>query len=362
MKQKERVAAIQAALLGWYRVHQRDLPWRRTNDPYAIWISEIMLQQTQVATVIPYYQRFLKKFPDVRSLARADFETVLKLWEGLGYYSRARNLHRAARTVAEEFGGKIPSTVGELLKLPGIGQYTAGAIASIAFGLNEPVLDGNVERVLCRMFRVKKNPKDAKTHQKLWSLARNLTPAGRASFFNQALMDLGATICAPRKPQCLICPVSKLCDAFCHNEQDDLPVKIKRKPTPHYDIAAGVIWKGGRILIDQRKPEGLLGGLWEFPGGKREKDETLEVCLVREVWEELGIKVKVGKKITAVDHAYSHFRITLHVFECRYFSGRPQAIECAYWKWIQPGELKNYPLPKANHKVIAVLRKTKAGF
>ncbi len=349
------VAAIQEALLEWYRVHQRDLPWRRTKDPYAIWISEIMLQQTQVGTVVPYYHRFLEKFPDVRSLARADLETVLKLWEGLGYYSRARNIYTAARKVMTDFGGIIPSSVENLRKLPGIGRYTAGAIASIAFGLDEPVLDGNVERVLCRVFYIKENPKETRTHQRLWSLAQMLIPDGRASFFNQAMMDLGATICVPRNPRCPVCPLSKLCEAFRRDKQNTLPVRVKRKPVPHYQVAAGVIWKGGHILIDRRKPEGLLGGLWEFPGGKCEAGETLEGCLAREVREELGIRIKVGEKITAVDHAYTHFRITLHVFECLYLSGRPRAIGCAAWKWIRPGQLKEYPLPKANHKVIAVL-------
>jgi A/G-specific adenine glycosylase len=219
------------------------------------------------------------------------------------------------------------------------------------------VLDGNVERVLCRVFYIKENPKETRIHKKLWALARALTPVGRASFFNQALMDLGATICVPRNPQCLICPLSKECGAFHHSEQDILPVRVKRKPTPHYEVAAGIIWKQDRLLIDRRKPQGLLGGLWEFPGGKCEAGGTLEACLARGVREDLGIKIKVGEKITAVDHAYTHFRITLHVFGCKYLSGRPQAIGCAGWKWIRPEELKEYPLPKANHKVIAVLRK-----
>ena len=200
-------ALLQRRLLAWYRRHQRDLPWRRTRDPYAIWVSEIMLQQTQVATAIPYYERFLRRFPHVRALARAPMERVLKSWEGLGYYSRARNLRRAAQIVLAEHGGRLPEEPEALRKLPGIGRYTAGAISSIAFDRDEPVLDGNVIRVLCRVFLIRANPKSARTQKRLWKLAEELLPAGHASFFNQALMDLGATICMPSHPHCDRCPL-----------------------------------------------------------------------------------------------------------------------------------------------------------
>jgi A/G-specific adenine glycosylase len=356
MKRAEQIEIMQRELLTWYEVHQRDLPWRRTRDPYAIWLSEIMLQQTQVATVIPYYKCFLKEFPTVKTLAQASIDRVLKLWQGLGYYSRARNLHRAAQVILSEYNGKIPQTTDELQSLPGIGRYTAGAIASIAFDLDEPVLDGNVERVLCRVFRVKTSPKETSTHKKLWALARLVVPTGRACFFNQAMMDLGATICTPRGPECERCPLREICQARRNNEQNDLPVKTKRPPTPHYEVVAGVIWKNDKILIDQRKHEGLLGGLWEFPGGKREANETFEECLVREVREELGIEISVGKELTVVQHAYSHFRITLHAFECRYRSGRPRAMECADFKWVKLADLDNYAFPKANVRILTVLR------
>ncbi|MBM4045775.1 MAG: A/G-specific adenine glycosylase [Planctomycetes bacterium] len=359
---------MQRRLLVWFRRDQRDLPWRRTRDPYAIWVSEIMLQQTQVATVEPYFERFLKRFPTVKALAQAPLGAVLKVWEGLGYYSRARNLHRAAKLVVSEFGGRLPGTMDELLTLPGIGRYTAGAIASIAFGQDEPVLDGNVTRVLCRVFRIRQNPKAGKTQQKLWSLARQLIPPGKAGAMNQALMELGATVCVPREPRCAVCPLSVakkpvpiigtgfFCLARLHGEQDDLPLKTKRKPVPHHDIAAGVIWKGSRILIDQRKPEGLLGGLWEFPGGKRRPRESLAAALVREAREELGVQVEVLRPLVTVQHAYSHFRITLHVFHCRHVSGRPRALGCAAWKWVTLPELGRYAFPAATHKVIAALR------
>ncbi len=352
--------SMQTALLKWYKRHRRDLPWRQTNDPYAIWISEIMLQQTQVATVIPYFERFLKHFPNVRALAAAPIGDVIKQWEGLGYYSRARNLHQTAKKIVSDFAGRVPEAVDDLLSLPGIGPYTAGAITSIAFGRDEPVLDGNVERVLCRVFRIRENPRDTAVRQRLWTIARSLVPRGKASLFNQALMDLGAMICVPRNPQCLICPLANLCQARLSDEQNELPLKPRRKATPHYDIAAGVIWKKNRILIDQRKAEGLLGGLWEFPGGKREPGETLEECVVREVREEVGVEVKVLGKIAAVDHAFSHFRITLHAFNCKFISGKPRPIGCAAVKWIHLEDVDRYPFPKANHKVFAVLRRRNA--
>jgi A/G-specific adenine glycosylase len=406
-------SGVQGALLSWFNRHRREMPWRRTRDPYAIWVSEIMLQQTQVATVRPYFERFMKRFPSVQSLADASLEEVLKLWEGLGYYSRARNLHRAARQIMDDSGGELPKTAQALLRLPGIGPYTAGAIASIAFGLDEPVLDGNVTRVLCRLFRIRRNPKETKVQQQLWWLARKLVPRKKAGLFNQALMDLGATICTPRQPHCDVCPLSAAprihaarpagrragpssarsvapadlsrrmltgprtarlgarrnsphtlqgvtlgngCQAKAHGEQDTLPVRARRKPIPHHDVAAGIIWRGGRVLIDQRKPEGLLGGLWEFPGGKRQAGEMLEAALVREVREELGIRIAVLRPLLAVRHAYTHFRITLHAFECRYVSGQPRALGCAAWKWVKPGELDRYAFPKANHAIIAALR------
>jgi len=346
---------FQAAILKWFKPHQRDMPWRRTGDAYAIWVSEIMLQQTQVATVKPYYERFLKRFPNVHALADAPLADVLKLWEGLGYYSRARNLHKAAVKIVRESGGELPRTAAGLMSLPGIGRYTAGAIASIAFGLDEPVLAGNVARVLCRLCRIREDPKTNRARERLWGWARRLMPQGKAALFNQALMDLGATICVSRNPSCQRCPVRGYCEARRRNEQDQLPVKAKAKPTPHHDIAVGIIWKRDRILIDQRKSDGLLGGLWEFPGGKREPGEALETALRREVLEEVGIRIRVLRQIGRVKHAYSHFRITLYAFECRHVSGRPRALGCAAWRWVRLEELDQYAFPKANHKIMAML-------
>ena len=347
---------IQRALLRWYARHQRDLPWRGVDDPWAVWVSEIMLQQTQVATIRERFGPFMARFPTVRSLAAADLDGVLKAWEGLGYYGRARNLHRAAQEVVATLDGKIPETGAELSKLAGIGPYTAGAIASIAFGADEPVLDGNVTRVLCRLFHVTSDAKAAGTIKRLWSLARELTPAGKASFFNQALMDLGATVCTPRAPGCLVCPVRKVCRAYDRGDQETLPRKPKRKKTPHWDVAVAVVQKGARFLIARRPEEGLLGGLWEFPGGKREGEETLEDCAIRELREEVNVRAEVVRHLVTVNHAYTHFRVTLHAYLCRHVSGRPKAIACTAWKWVSLDELDRYAFPAGTHKILRALR------
>lgn len=346
-------------LLGWYEKNKRDLPWRRTHDPYRIWLSEILLQQTRVEAVIPYYKRFLERFPDVFALASAPLDDVLKTWEGAGYYARARNLHRAAKIVAEERGGKFPRTVKGLLELPGIGQYTAGAIASIAFKKDAPIVDGNVIRVLCRYFGIRDDPKASATQARLWELATELLPQGHAREFNQALMELGATVCLPKNPRCLLCPVSQDCFARQEGLQNALPVKRAKQELPHRIIAAGLIFKHTRgksqVLIQQRLSEGLLGGLWEFPGGKVEPGEDLASAVAREIREELGIEVTVGEEMIAVDHAFSHFSITLHAFRCEYVSGKIRVTSAQRFKWVTREELELYAFPAANKKIIARL-------
>lgn len=343
-------------LLAWYGKNKRALPWRKTRNPYRIWLSEILLQQTRVEAVIPYYEKFLARFPDVYALANAPLDAVLKTWEGAGYYARARNLHRTAQIVANERDGKFPRTVEGLLELPGIGRYTASAIASIAFNVNTPVVDGNVARVLCRVYAIREDPKAGATQNKLWETATALLPKGHARDFNQALMELGATICLPKNPRCLLCPVQKDCAARQLGIQNELPVKRAKKELPHKIIAAGVIYKRGKILIQQRLSEGLLGGLWEFPGGKVEAGESLAECVAREVREELGIEIRVGKEILAVDHAYSHFSITLHAFRCEFVAGRVKPASAQNWKWVAPRELEHYAFPAANKKIIQALR------
>ncbi|MBM4103812.1 MAG: A/G-specific adenine glycosylase [Planctomycetes bacterium] len=308
---------IHQPLLSWFGRAARDLPFRGTHDPYRIWLSEMMLQQTQVRTVIPYYERFLKKLPTIQALAKAQLDTVLKLWQGLGYYTRAKNLHKAARLIIEKHDGEFPRTFEAILALPGIGRYTAGAIGSIAFGLRKPVLDGNVIRVLCRWYAVEGNPADAKTREKLWRIAEELLPIKNCGDWNQAMMELGAEICTPKNPRCTECPVRRFCEAFKKGVQDVLPLRKKGKKIPHYTVAVAVLFDSkGRLLIDKRRVEGFLGGLWELPGGKKQKNETLKHAVEREVHEETGLCVRAGKKLCVVKHVYSHFAVTLHTYLC----------------------------------------------
>ena len=343
---------IRRRLLRWYNQYARDLPWRQTRDPYAIWISEIMLQQTLVDTVIPYYLRFLRRFPTVAQLARAHPDTVLKLWEGLGYYSRARNMHKAAQVIMKDLDGVFPDTHAGLLELPGIGRYTAGAIASIAFDLPEPLVDGNVARVFCRLFNIDKDPKSTPVQKQLWEIAERLVQGKHPGHLNQALMELGALICRPQQPDCGRCPLKNGCQARDMGKQNELPAMAPKKKVPTYTVALGIIWRHGKILIDQRKPEGHLGGLWEFPGGKRQGREAIKQTLIREVQEEIGIEITVKKRFMIVNHAYSHFRVRLHVYECDYLSGHAQAKDCVQIKWVAPQQLKRYAFPGANQVMI----------
>jgi A/G-specific adenine glycosylase len=349
------------ALLDWYDKHKAVLPWRGANA-YGVWLSEIMLQQTQIETVLPYYRRFLERYPTIQDLAAAPLDEILKLWEGLGYYSRARNLHKAAQLVSQELNGNFPESPETLMKLPGIGRYTAGAIASIAFGRQAALLDGNVIRVFSRWLDLAEDVTEPRVQKKLWEQAEALVPAERAGDYNQALMELGQKLCIPRNPLCKQCPVKNHCRAYANGTQNERPVKKKKAPSPHYDVAAGLIRdKAGRLLIAQRPAEGLLGGLWEFPGGKQETGESLPECLARELREELAIEVEVGEFFVKVRHAFSHFKITLHAYECRYLGGMsgydsPQALQCSAWAWVTESELENYSFGKADREVIAALK------
>jgi len=342
------------ALVAWYQQNARTLPWRETKDPYAIWVSEIMLQQTQVNTVIPYYHRFLERFPTIQTLAAANEDHVLKLWEGLGYYARARNLQKAARQMVVDHGGDFPHTLEEAETLTGIGRSTAGAILTFSRGQAHPLLDGNVKRVLSRLYDIDQPVSDTAVLQKLWHYSADLLGQSTDSYsFNQAIMELGAVLCTQKTPSCLICPVQAYCDAKDAGSQAERPVKVKKKPIKHHHIGAAVIWHpNGQILIQQRPKEGLLGGLWEFPGGKQEPDESIEVTVLREIEEELGIAIEVGQKVAAVKHAYTHFKITLHAFYCRYVSGEPVPRCADDWAWVKPENLRDYAFPKANHPVI----------
>ncbi|MCX6032031.1 MAG: A/G-specific adenine glycosylase [Chloroflexi bacterium] len=380
-------SAIVPALLAWIARGRRDLPWRRRRDPYAVWISEVMLQQTQVATVVPYFERWLARFPDVTTLAAAPLDDVLKAWEGLGYYARGRNLQRAAQQIVAQHGGQIPSVRNALLALPGIGRYTAGAILSLAFGQAEPVLDGNVKRVLCRLFDIADDPREAGTEKRLWEWATALVrdaPDGAAGDLNEALMELGALVCVPAAPDCPVCPLADLCLAHVRGVERERPVKVVKARTPHYDVTAAVIAdEAGRYLIVQRPPEGLLGGLWGFPGsaaGECGSDETaadhaitprqvgdsgvpdlsgasspLADCLAAALRDSLSIEVAVGAALLPIQHAYTHFRITLHPFRCQLLGGAPQGGRYTACRWVSPVDLEDYTFPVTDRKIIRSL-------
>ncbi len=346
---------LRQTLLIWYRQQGRQLPWRETRNPYAIWISEIMLQQTQVKTVLPYYQRWLQLFPTVHDLAAADQQSVLKAWEGLGYYARARNLHKAAKVIVEQHQGQFPDEFEAVVALPGIGRTTAGGILSAAFNQSLPILDGNVKRVLARLIALRQPPSQALSQ--LWELSTALVSPHEARDFNQALMDLGATVCTRHRPACLICPWRSPCAAYNQNVQLEIPMTETRAPLPHKQIGVAVVWnEQGQILIDRRPQSGLLGGLWEFPGGKIEPEEAVEDCIRRELQEELAIDVAVGDRLITIDHTYTHFKVTLNVFHCRHVAGEPQPIKCDEVRWVDVSELDQFPFPKANGQIIEAIR------
>jgi len=329
-------------------------------DPYRVWVSEVMLQQTQVTTVAPYYERFLQRFPTLADLATAPLDDVLKAWEGLGYYARARNLHAAARQVMADYGGRLPASYAALRQLPGLGDYTAGAVASIAFGERVPAVDGNVKRVLARLLAVTDHVTRGAAARRLRAIAAELTPPDRPGDFNQALMELGATLCTPTSPRCLLCPAQTECDGLAQGVQESLPVKSLRRVLPHYDVTAAIIRRDdGCLLIAQRKPEAMLGGLWEFPGGKCQPGESLLDCLRREIREELGVEIEVGRQLATIRHSYTHFRISLHVFECCHLDREPQALDCADWRWVWPTDLQNFAFPVTDQKIIQMLAQNK---
>ncbi|TAJ97067.1 MAG: A/G-specific adenine glycosylase [Candidatus Manganitrophaceae bacterium] len=349
-------------LLKWYHAHGRDLPWRRTADPYAIWISEIMLQQTQVATVLPYYARFLSRFPTLRDLAAAPLDKVLKSWEGLGYYARARHLHRAANEMVARFEGNFPSRFEEILSLPGIGRSTAGAIATIALGQRHPILDGNVKRVLCRYFCVEEDPKKKETEKQLWQFSEKLLPRKEPDHYTQAIMDLGATICTPAEPRCPLCPVRNQCKAFEKGVQGRLPMKALGKRVPERDYVAGVLFRGKRVLIRRRPAKGLLGGLWEFPGGQVDLDgkgRSVEKKITEALRKEIPWRVDQWSPWGKVKHTFTHFKMTLHVYSGR--SGERQGQNTDEQKWVDVEALSDYAFSSAHQKILLKLKEPTDG-
>ena len=344
------------SLLKWYSTSKREMPWREISNPYYTWISEMMLQQTQVATVIPYFNRFIQTFPNIKSLADSDLQVVLKCWEGLGYYSRARNLHKAAKIIVNEYDAKLPSDFVELQTLPGIGPYCAAAITSIAFYNPVPVVDGNVLRVFTRFWGIFDDIRQNKVKHILFEKLSAYIKDVNASDFNQAIMECGALICTPKNPNCECCPLSATCFAYVSQKQSELPVKSKSSPTPHYDIAVALIKYGDKVLIAKRNDNQMLGGLWEFPGGKVEANESIQDTVIREVREELSLDINVDQKITVIKHAYSHFKISMYAFWCSLLTPIGDVKTHETLKWVHPIDFKDYPFPKANIKLFDYLK------
>ena len=350
------IKLFQDRLMSWYQAHQRKLPWRESKDPYHIWISEVMLQQTQVKTVIPYYLKFTDRFPTPGDLARSDLGEVLKMWEGLGYYARARNLHKAAIIVSKELNGIIPDAYDRFRALPGVGEYIGAAVLSIAFGKPFAVVDGNVKRVLARVYGIPYPVNKTRSHKFFKPVADSLLYKNDPGQFNQAMMELGALMCTPGKPMCRTCPVSKVCTAFLSDQVDNYPRRMKTRKVPTYHIAAGIVRKKGKVLITRRKLDGLLGGLWEFPGGKLEKNEDAMSACIRELKEETGIRAEIDSHLTTIDHAYTHFKIRMDIFYCRHISGRVQLNGPIDFKWIRLKDMDQFAFPKANLKFIPLIK------
>ncbi|MEX1010818.1 MAG: A/G-specific adenine glycosylase [Balneolaceae bacterium] len=341
------------SLLDWYSRNSRDLPWRSDPNPWAVWVSEIMLQQTRVDTVIPYFHRFMRKFPSVDALASAERIELMKAWEGLGYYSRGRNLQDSARVVVERFEGEIPNNRRDLLSLKGIGPYTVAAILSIAFNKPEAVVDGNVIRVFSRYYGIAEDVRKIKVRNQIEDLAMQSLDRQQPGDFNQAVMDLGALICKPSSPDCSNCPIRTGCLAYRTASTDSIPYKSPKKRPPHHHIGVGVLLNSRKqMLISLRPEDSMLGGLWEFPGGKKFEHESIIETVERELKEELGVEVDVADKIMAIDHAYSHFSITLHAYWCTIRAGTVEPKSSDRLEWVSTTELHNYPFPKANRVLI----------
>lgn len=347
--------AIRRDLLAWYRREARDLPWRQTDDPYLIWLSEVILQQTRVDQGMPYYLRFVERFPTVQELAAAHLDDVLKLWEGLGYYTRARNLHKAARAVVEDYGGEMPREAAVLQMLPGIGRYTAAAVASIAFGERVAVVDGNVKRVLSRLFDEERSIDDREVEAILWEQAQTLLPQRDPGDFNQAMMELGARLCVPKTPRCEECPVAGSCEGLRAGVAAARPVRTKKKAIPRKDLVVAALVDEGRYLLAKRPESGLLGGLWEFPAIELGTSETHQQALERLGSELFGIDVKVGGIVATARHTYTHMHTTLTVYKCQIKSGVPAPTWHSECRWVARTDFGDLALPKANHKFLEAL-------
>ncbi|WP_417915365.1 A/G-specific adenine glycosylase [Candidatus Electronema sp. JM] len=352
------IQQFRCALLAWFAEKQRPLPWRSRYLPYEIWISEIMGQQTQMERVVVYFHRWLERFPDIHALAAASEQEVFKAWEGLGYYSRARNIRATAELLIREHGGELPRDQAALLTLPGIGPYTAAAICSIAFNQPVPLVDANVERIVCRIEDIAEPPKQTATKKRLLQLCAALLPADEPRQFNQALMELGALICTPRNPACAACPVRDFCQACSAGTVSQRPAPVSKPEKINIVMACGIIEHEGTMYIQQRLADDVWGGLWEFPGGRVEPGETPEQAAVREIAEETELYVTALRPFAVVTHCYTKHRVTLHSFFCRLADGQsiaPHLHAASQFRWVTQAELNHFAFPSGHRKLIAAL-------
>jgi A/G-specific adenine glycosylase len=345
---------VRRSLLTWFRRHRRDLPWRRDRDPYRIWVSEVMLQQTQVATVVPYFERFVAAFPTVADLAAAEEREVLRLWEGLGYYRRARDLHRAARVVVAEHGGRVPDEPDAVARLPGVGRYTLGAILSQAFDRPLPIIEANSQRVLCRLFGRADDPRSGPARQWLWDTAARLVPNRHAGDFNQALMELGALVCTPSAPRCGECPLARDCVARREGRQEEIPPRAAAPENVSVRETAVVVRRGPRVFLVQRPREGRWAGMWEFPHAALATGETHEQAGDR-LLGELGLRAALGSELMTLKHAVTRFRITVVCFEARYRAGRLRSAFYPRGEWVRLEQLAVYPVSVPQRKLAKTL-------
>jgi A/G-specific adenine glycosylase len=342
--------SLHASVFAWFETNARCMPFRDTRDPYAIWVSEVMLQQTTVATVTPYWQRFVERFPTVEALAHADEEDVLRAWAGLGYYSRARNLRRAAGLIVERHGARFPERLEDALALPGVGRYTACAVLSLAHNLDLPVVDANVARVLARVFAIEGDPKSGPAHRALWQAAESILPRGRARDWNLALFDIGATLCAPAAPRCLACPLAEWCEARRRGRQEDYPQRTPKPPmTERTDVCAALRDADGRLLLRRRPPNGVWAGMWEMPRVTLANGETPEAAVARIGRELQGITLTPVRERTTVRHTVMRERITLRVWEVS-LAGGVSPVEGPDLRWVAPGDLHRLPMPSPQRK------------
>ncbi len=344
-------------LVRWFRATARELPWRRTYNPYHVWLSEIMLQQTQMERGVAYFLRWIERFPDVRAVAAADQQEILKYWEGLGYYARARNLHKAARVITAEFAGEVPCDYRQLLALPGIGPYTAAAVASIAGNRDVPVIDANVIRVYARLFDIAQPVMEQPGKKRLAAIAQELLPPGRARIFNQALMDLGGLVCLPKNPRCPICPVASSCRALPAGTVAERPVLVRGKKKVPVIRVAGIICSRGRIFIQQRREDQVWGGLWEFPGGEP-ADQPPAVAAAALILAETALIVRVIEALPTIIHHYTHHKIILHCYLCELADehAQPTLTSAVDYRWTHPAELDRYAFPAGPRKLLAHLK------